>query len=102
APEPSPPAAFAEHHRRLSTDPASPFVQTLVVQRPRADRIVTLRARTLSERGPAVDTSRVLEEAEFGDVLADLGVRLEAGRRERLWDLACAQHSTFTARSGRR
>jgi N-hydroxyarylamine O-acetyltransferase len=102
APEPSPLAAFQEHHRRLSTDPASSFVQTLVVQRPRADRIVTLRSRTLTERGPAVDTRRVLERDEFADVLADLGLRLDAARRERLWERAQAQHSTFTARSGRR
>ncbi len=102
APEPSPLDAFQPHHRRLSTDPASSFVQTLVVQRPRPDRIVTLRARTLSEVGPAVDTRRVVAGPdEFATVLAGLGVRLDAERRERLWDLACAQHDAFTARSGR-
>jgi N-hydroxyarylamine O-acetyltransferase len=100
-PEPSPLAAFAEHHRRLSTHPASSFVQTLVVQRPRADRIVTLRARTLTERGPAVDTRRVLDRGEFADALGALGLRLDAGRRDRLWTLACAQHEAFTAASGR-
>jgi N-hydroxyarylamine O-acetyltransferase len=99
APEPSPLAAFQEHHRRLSTDPGSSFVQTLVVQRPGADRIVTLRSRTLTVRGPAVDTRRVLEREEFDAFLA--GLRLDAGRRERLWELACAQHTAFTARSGR-
>jgi N-hydroxyarylamine O-acetyltransferase len=99
APEPSPLAAFAEHHRRLSTDPASSFVQTLVVQRPRADRIVTLRSRTLTERGPAVDTRRVLDRGEFDDCLA--GLHLDAGRMDRLWELASAQHAAFTARSGR-
>jgi N-hydroxyarylamine O-acetyltransferase len=99
APEPSPLAAFAEHHRRLSTDPASSFVQTLVVQRPRADRIVTLRSRTLTERGPAVDTRRVLDREAFADALADL--RLDAARLDRLWARACAQHEAFTARSGR-
>ena len=49
---PSPVAAFEPHHRRLAPDPESPFVRTLVVQRPLDDRIVTLRARTLSEIGP--------------------------------------------------
>ena len=42
-------ADFEAHHRRLATDPESNFVTTLVVQSPRADRIVTLRARTLSD-----------------------------------------------------
>jgi arylamine N-acetyltransferase len=101
APEPSPLSAFQEHHRRLSTDPASSFVQTLVVQRPRPDRIVTLRSRTLTERGPGIDTHRVLDRGAFADVLAGLGLRLDAERRERLWALACAQHEAFTARSGR-
>src|SRR4051812_10311176 len=54
AEEESPVSAFDPHHRRLATDPRSSFVQTLVVQQPRADRIVTLRSRTLSEVGPAV------------------------------------------------
>ena len=44
-------ADFAPHHRRLSTDPDSSFVRTLVVQQPRDDRIVTLRSRTLSRSG---------------------------------------------------
>jgi N-hydroxyarylamine O-acetyltransferase len=101
APEPSPLAAFAEHHRRLSTDPASSFVQTLVVQRPRPDRIVSLRARTLTERGPAVDTRRVVDHAGFAAVLADLGLRLDPDRRERLWERAREQHERFTASSGR-
>ena len=50
--EASPVSAFEPHHRRLATDPESPFVKTLVVQRPRVDRIDTLRARTLSSVGP--------------------------------------------------
>ena len=37
--EASPVSAFEPHHRRLATDPESPFVKTLVVQRPREDRI---------------------------------------------------------------
>ncbi len=83
-------AAFAPHHRRLSTDPESPFVRTLVVQRPYEDRIVTLRSRTLSVRGPAVDSSRVLGADEFG-------LTLDGARVERLWALAEAQHAAFVA-----
>lgn len=97
--EPSPVAAFEEHHRRLSSDPSSSFVRTLVVQRPMADRIVTLRSRTLSSVGPGVDERRVLADRdELAVVLTELGVRLDAARVDRLWALACAQHDAFAAR----
>jgi N-hydroxyarylamine O-acetyltransferase len=97
---PSPHAAFAPHHRRLSSDPASSFVQTLLVQKPCDDRIVALRSRTLSRRGPGTDEKRVLDRAEFGDVFADVfGLALDAGRVQRLWTLAAAQHEAFQARA---
>lgn len=99
-PEPSAHEAFAPHHRRLSTDPASSFMQTLVVQRPYDDRIVTLRSRTLSSKGPGMDEKRVLARDEFGDVLRDwFGLVVDAGRVERLWTLAAAQHEAFQARA---
>jgi N-hydroxyarylamine O-acetyltransferase len=99
-PEPCSHETFAPHHRRLSTDLASSFVQTLVVQKPYDDRIVTLRSRTLSRRGPAIDEMRVLERGEFGDVLRDeFGIALDAGRLQRLWTLAAAQHEAFQARA---
>jgi N-hydroxyarylamine O-acetyltransferase len=92
--------AFAPHHHRLSTDPASSFVQTLVVQKPYDDRIVTLRSRTLSRRGPSVDEKLVLGRDEFGDALRDVfGIELDAGRLQRLWTLAAAQHEAFQARA---
>ena len=95
--EASPVSAFESHHRRLALDPESPFVRTLVVQRPRVDRIDTLRARTLSSVGPSVRTKRVVEdEAEFYVVLgAEFGI---SRRDDRLWALACAQHEAFLAR----
>jgi N-hydroxyarylamine O-acetyltransferase len=99
-PEPCSHDTFAPHHRRLSTDPASSFVQTLVVQKPYDDRIVTLRSRTLSSKGPEVDDKRVIERDEFGDVLRDVfGLALDAGRLQRLWTLAAAQHEAFQARA---
>lgn len=99
AAEPSPVAAFEPHHRRLSTDPGSSFVQTLVVQRPLGDRIVTLRARTLSEVGPAVDRRRVLaDRAELANVLSSFGIRLDGARIDRLWVGADRQHEAFLAR----
>jgi N-hydroxyarylamine O-acetyltransferase len=93
---PSPHGAFAPHHRRLSSDPASSFVRTLVVQAPKDDRIVTLRSRTLSEKGPDVDTRRVLDRDEFAAALAGFGLVLDGGRVERLWRRAAAQHEEFT------
>jgi N-hydroxyarylamine O-acetyltransferase len=96
-------ADFAPHHRRLSTDPASSFVQTLVVQRPLADRIVTLRARTLFVDGPGHHDRDVLADARaFADALRDAfgidpGV-LGSERMARLWAQACAQHDAHRAR----
>lgn len=90
--------AFAPHHRRLSTSPESGFVRRLVVQQAYDDRIVTLRARTLSETGPAATASPtvladvdalagVLDE-RFGIDPAALG----SERLGRLWAQASAQH----------
>jgi N-hydroxyarylamine O-acetyltransferase len=99
------PAAYADfepHHRRLSTDPESHFVQTLVVQQPHADRIVTLRARTLSVVGPGVDERHVCADADdFAAVLAgSFGIDPDAlgpERLHRLWDQAGEQHARWLA-----
>jgi N-hydroxyarylamine O-acetyltransferase len=98
--EDSPVSAFEVHHRRLATDPASSFMQTLVVQQPRDDRIVTLRARTLSSVGPAVDDKRVVgDRDELAAVLADVfGITAGGPRLDRLWAQAAAQHEAFLAR----
>jgi N-hydroxyarylamine O-acetyltransferase len=92
---------FAPHHERLSRSPDSPFVQTLVVQQPRADRIVTLRARTLSVDGPAHRRRDVLEDREaFERALRDeFGITLDEERLARLWEKACAQHEAFLVRA---
>jgi N-hydroxyarylamine O-acetyltransferase len=92
--------AFAPHHLRLSTQPDSSFVQTLVAQRPYDERIVTLRSRTLSVDAPGVRDRRVVEdEAEFAMALADeFGIALDAARTGRLWERAVAQHEAFSAR----
>jgi arylamine N-acetyltransferase len=93
-------ADFDPHHERLAKDPESPFVKTLVVQSARRDRIVTVRARTLSAIGPDVDTKRVLEREEFAPVLRDeFGVVVGGERLERLWALAVDQHEAFLARA---
>jgi N-hydroxyarylamine O-acetyltransferase len=93
-------SAFDPHHRRLATDPGSSFVKTLVAQKPLADRIVTLRSRTLSEIGPAVDTKRVLDRGGFVEALHDVfGVTVTGARLERLWAQATRQHEAFLARA---
>ena len=101
--EPSGLEAFQPHHRRLSRSPDSSFVQTLVVQRPHADRIVTLRSRTLFVDGPGRREREVLADVgAFASVLeAEFGIDPEAlggERLARLWSRACAQHSAFLAR----
>jgi N-hydroxyarylamine O-acetyltransferase len=94
-------AAFAPHHARLATSPDSSFLQTLVVQKPLEDRVVTLRARTLSEKGPEVDAKRVLEDKDaFAATLRDtFNISLDAGRVARLWAAARAQHEAHVRRS---
>jgi N-hydroxyarylamine O-acetyltransferase len=93
-------ADFHEHHRRLSTEPHSSFVQTLILQRPYDDRVVTLRARTLSVDAPGLRDRRVLDdEADFAGVLAgEFGIRLDPGLTSRLWGRVVEQHEAFIAR----
>ena len=95
-----PVSAFDPHHRRLATDPESSFVKTLVAQKPLEDRIVTLRSRTLSSIGPAVDTKRVVEQDEFATVLRTVfGITVGGERLARLWAQAVDQHEAFLARA---
>jgi N-hydroxyarylamine O-acetyltransferase len=92
-------STFAPHHLRLSTAPDSNFVKTLVVQQPHEDHVTTLRARTLTHQGPDRDDQRVLNDAaELDRTLRDVfDVHLDAGRIERLWSNACAQHAAYVA-----
>jgi N-hydroxyarylamine O-acetyltransferase len=90
-------ADFQPHHLRLSTSPDSSFVQTLVVQRPLDDRIVTLRARTLFVDGPGRRERRVLDDSgSFAAALREqFGIDPEvlgADRLGRLWAKADDQH----------
>lgn len=99
-------AAFAPHHERISTSPDSGFVRTLVVQQPHDDRIVTLRGRTLSERGPAVSAQELVlgDRDELAAALSQrFGIDPDALGRERLdrlWALAAAQHEARPAAAG--
>jgi N-hydroxyarylamine O-acetyltransferase len=91
---------FQTPHRNLSTDPESTFVQTLAIQRPYRDRVETLRSRTLTVRGPDVDTSRTLADAaDFTQTLDErFGIDPDAlgpERIARLWARAEAQHDRW-------
>jgi N-hydroxyarylamine O-acetyltransferase len=91
-------ADFQPHHRRLSSAADSSFVQTLVVQRPFDDHIVTLRARTLFLDGPRSRERRVLADAAAfaGALQHQFGIdphALGLERLERLWIKACEQHA---------
>jgi N-hydroxyarylamine O-acetyltransferase len=99
---PSALAEFEPHHHRLSRTPDSSFVQTLVLQQPHDDRIVTLRSRTLSVDGPGVREREVLpDEAAFAAALRrEFRIdpeALGAERMRRLWERAYAQHEEFRA-----
>jgi N-hydroxyarylamine O-acetyltransferase len=103
---PSPLTAFAPHHLRLATTPDSSFVGTLVIQQPTDDHIVTLRARTLSRKGPERDERTVLaDQAALATTLRDVFAidpeTLGADRIARLWRRACAQHEAFVSATER-
>lgn len=98
-------ADFQPHHERLSTSPDSGFVQTLLVQQPYDDRIVTLRARTLFVDGPGRHERALLDDEDA--LTAALGERfgidpavLGAERVSRLWAQAERQHAAHQAASG--
>jgi N-hydroxyarylamine O-acetyltransferase len=100
-------AEFQPHHTRLSTSASSSFVQTLVIQRPSGDRIVALRARTLSASGPGrrervvlgtITTFAATLRDRFGIDPAALGPE----RLARLWAKATHQHQTYLSRRSRR
>lgn len=93
-------ADFQPHHKRLSTSPDSRFVQTLVVQQPHEDRIVSLRARTLGVTGRGIRERVILaDEDAFAAALSDgFGIDpavLGPERLGRLWARADEQHEAF-------
>jgi N-hydroxyarylamine O-acetyltransferase len=97
-------AAYAPHHEYLATSADSRFVRTLVVQQPFDDHVVTLRARTLSRKGPGRDERSVLDDedalaATLRDVFGIDPEALGAERIARLWDRACAQHEAYVGRA---
>ena len=95
-------ADFAPHHERLSTSPESSFVQTLIVQKPCDDRIVSLRARTFFCDGPGRRDRQLVRSSEaFASVLRHaFGIDpdvLGPERLRRLWTRTADQHDAHQA-----
>jgi N-hydroxyarylamine O-acetyltransferase len=91
---------YAPHHLRLATTAESNFIKTLVVQQPADDHVTTLRARTLTRKGPGRDERAVLEDEDaFATTLKGVfGIDPDARGAERvarLWANACAQHEAY-------
>jgi N-hydroxyarylamine O-acetyltransferase len=85
---------FQEPHVRTSTSPDSMFVQTLVVQQPYDDRVVTLRGRTTFVDGRDVHERALLDDVDsFGAALkSKFGIAIAGERLDRLWARAVEQH----------
>jgi N-hydroxyarylamine O-acetyltransferase len=94
--------AFDEHHQRLSCAPDSPFVNILLVQQPHLDRIVTLRSRTLTVRGPHVDEHRTLTDAaDLAHTLrAEFAIDPDPLDIDLLWAKVSAQHQLWLQSRG--
>lgn len=90
--------AFSERHVHLSTSPDSGFVRTVTVQRRDRDRLVALRALTLTTITQAGTDSRVVSDrAEWFALLSD-ELHLHLGRvgeaaEGRLWWHAVSAHA---------
>lgn len=105
---------FVPYHLHQATSPESPFVRTLLVQQPRREHTITLRAATLTIAGPAGKRTvhlashdefvAVLRE-EFGLPVADLDTRrlfALASAQTRAWLAARRAGSTIPANPGHR
>ncbi|BCJ38069.1 acetyltransferase [Actinocatenispora thailandica] len=93
-------AEFAPRCTALATDPASPYLRTLLVQQPRADHSLSLRARSLTRSALAGRETRELTEIdEFAAVLVDeFGLpALPPDELAALWRRAGAQQTAWHA-----
>jgi N-hydroxyarylamine O-acetyltransferase len=81
----------------LQIDPASPFVQNLVVQRRAADTHLSLRGRVLETiHTTHVDKKLLNSEDELVATLRD-GFDLDAPEAATLWPSICARHEALFA-----
>jgi N-hydroxyarylamine O-acetyltransferase len=88
---------FARKCQLLQTDPASPFVQNLVVQRRTADTHLSLRGRVLASTHATGVDKKVLNSSD--ELVATLRERfdLDIPEAATLWPSICARHETLFA-----
>jgi N-hydroxyarylamine O-acetyltransferase len=90
-------ALLAQKCRFLQTDPASPFIQNLVVQRRTADTHLSLRGRVLAAIHTAHVDKKLLNSAD--ELVATLRDRFDLDTPEAatLWPSICARHEALFA-----
>ena len=90
-------ALLARKCQFLQTDPASPFIQNLVVQRRTADKHLSLRGRVLTTIHAArVDKRLLNSEDELVATLRDC-FELDTPEAAALWPSICARHEALFA-----
>ncbi|MGC1524058.1 MAG: arylamine N-acetyltransferase [Steroidobacteraceae bacterium] len=90
-------ALLARKCQFLQSDPASPFIQNLVVQRRTADTHVSLRGRVLATTHTTRIDKKWLNSAdELGATLRDR-FDLDIPEAASLWPSICARHETLFA-----
>jgi N-hydroxyarylamine O-acetyltransferase len=88
-------ALLARKCRWLQTDPASPFIQNLVVQRRTADTHLSLRGRVLATiHATHVDKRSLNSEDELVATLRD-SFGLDTPEAASLWPSICARHEAL-------
>ena len=93
-------ALFAQKCQQLQTDPASPFVQNLVVQRRSVDTHLSLRGRVLTTLHATHSDRVLLDSAD--ELVATLRDRfdLEVPEAASLWPSICARHDEVFLHAG--
>lgn len=94
--------AFAEQHRYLSSDPASPYVRTVTAQRRDATGVDILRGRVLTRWEGGPPSGREVDEPQWWKLLTGrFGLRLDAADRAPLWANVSARHAEWLAARAR-
>jgi N-hydroxyarylamine O-acetyltransferase len=92
-------ALLARKCRFLQTDPASPFIQNLVVQRRTADTHISLRGRVLAAIHATRVDKKLLNSADELVAALRRSFDLDAPEAATLWPSICARHEALFAGS---
>jgi arylamine N-acetyltransferase len=88
---------FSSRHEHLSTSPDSGFVRTVTVQRRLRDRVVALRALTVTTLADARTSIEVTNRDDWFALLADEFLLplndVSKAAKDRLWGSACRSHA---------